>query len=221
MVTVIPAILQLSRSGLESEIQRLGMLSPFLHVDVTGALVDAPPMALSPRDVAEVLEADTMGVQFNLHLMLTNDELQEWIPPLVGVEQVASVVIHHEIGEGLLLHAQTIRAAGKSAIVAVNPGTPIEAVDSYAGQIDGVVVMGVVPGAQGKPFEVDTFDRVKILRKKYPKMMIVVDGAVSLEDKRAQLLAQAGADTLIVGSKIRDAHDPRAVFDAFTAAVNQ
>jgi len=221
MVTVIPAILQLSRSGLESEIQRLGMLSPFLHVDVTGALVDAPSMALTPRDVAEVLEADTMGVQFNLHLMLSSEELNVWIPPLVGIEQVALVVIHHEIGDGVLVHARTIRAAGKSALVAINPGTPLEVVDAYAAHIDGVVVMGVVPGAQGNPFESDTFDRVKALRKKYPKMMIVVDGAVSLEDKRAQQLVAAGADTLIVGSKIRDAHDPQAVFDAFTMAVNQ
>jgi len=220
MVTIIPAILQLTREGLESEIQRLGALSPFLHVDVTGALVEADTMALTPRDVAEVLDADTMGVQFNLHLMLTNEELKQWITPLVDVEQVASVVIHHEIGDGVLEHAQTIRSAGKSALVALNPETPLDVVDGYASSIDGVVVMGVVPGAQGKPFEKDTFDRVKTLRKKYPKMMIVVDGAVSLEDKRAQQLAQAGADTLIVGSKIRDAHDPQAVFDAFTAAVN-
>lgn len=221
MVSIIPAILQLQRDDLEGEIRRLSMISPFLHIDVTGALVDAPAVVFSPNDLAEVLNDESLGVQYQIHLMVSHDELEQWLNALASVETVSAVIIHHEIGSGTLLFCQEIRSANQAAIVAINPDTPLDVVDGYVGMADGILVMGVVPGAQGKAFEPETLSRIAHLHKKYPQLTIMTDGAVSLEDQRAQALVSAGATTLVVGSQIRDAHDPQAVYDAFTAAVNQ
>ncbi len=222
MVTIIPAVLQLQRQALEQEIERMGKVSPFLHIDVTGSLVDAEPAAFSVNDLSEVLSNDILGLQYQVHLMLTQEELKEWLPEIIEIDTVSTIIIHHEVGlEEVLFYAQMIRSANKSVIVALNPDAPLDAVDDYLGKVDGIMIMGVVPGQQGSPFEPETIDRVAHLHQQYPQLNIVVDGAVSLEDQRAQKIVKAGADTLVVGSKIRDAHDPQAVFDAFTAAVNK
>ncbi len=221
MVTIIPAVLQLQRQALEQEIERMGTVSPFLHIDVTGSLVDAEPVAFEPSDFVDVLSNDILGLQYQVHLMLTQEELKEWLPEIITIDTVSAIIIHHEIGQEVLYYAQMVRSANKSVIVALNPDSPLDAVDDYLGKVDGIMIMGVVPGEQGKPFEPATIDRVAYLHQHYPQLNIIVDGAVSLEEGRAQKIAKAGADTLVVGSKIRDAHDPLAVYDAFTAAVNQ
>ncbi len=221
MVTIIPAVLQLQRENLESEIERLSMISPFLHIDVTGALVDGPDVAFDEKELSEMLSNDIFGLQYQVHLMLTQEELRQWLPVLVEIDTVSTMIVHHEIGSSEVLSiAEMVRSANKSIIVAINPETSIEVIDEYIGQVDGVMVMAVVPGAQGKPFEPETFDRVAEVHRKFPQLSIIVDGAVSLEDERAQKLAKAGAEVLVVGSKIRDARDPQAMYDAFTAAVN-
>ncbi|MBI5134842.1 hypothetical protein HZA86_01225 [Candidatus Uhrbacteria bacterium] len=222
MVTIIPAVLQLNKETLESEIERMSMISPFLHIDVTGALVDGEAVTFDAGALEEVLSNDILGLQYQVHFMLTPDELRQWIPPLLDCDTVSAMIIHHEIGSAeVLSFAEMVRSNNKSVIVAINPDTAVDVVDEYIGQVDGVMVMGVVPGAQGNPFEASTFDRVAELHRKFPQLSITVDGAVSLEDERAQKLAKSGAESLVVGSKIRDARDPQAVYDAFAAAVNQ
>jgi len=96
--------------------------------------------------------------------MLSHDELERWLSALAPVETVNSVIIHHEIGSGVLLFCREIRSANKAAIVAINPDTPLDAVDGYVGMADGILVMGVVPGAQGKSSDPETVGRIAQIR---------------------------------------------------------
>lgn len=67
--------------------------------------------------------------------------------------------------------------------------------------IDFIQVMGIAQiGFQGEPFDESSLEIIKTLRKKYPNLIISVDGGVS-EDSIPDL-CNAGADRLVSGSAV-------------------
>ena len=97
---------------------------------------------------------------------------------------------------------QAIRATGKKAGIALNPGTPVEAVEYLLDLADMVLVMTVNPGFGGQKFihsQVDKIARLRGMIGDRP-IHIQVDGGV--DPKTASLVAKAGADVLVAGSAV-------------------
>ena len=69
-----------------------------------------------------------------------------------------------------------VRASGMLAGIAVKPGTPVEAVLPYGGDVDLVLVMTVEPGFGGQSFMPDTMPKVAALRAAFPDLCIQVRG---------------------------------------------
>ena len=67
-------------------------------------------------------------------------------------------------------------------------------------QVDhgNVYVMGVEPGASGRPFLPDTYDRIRAARAEYPDSKIIVDGGIN--DKNIGQVRKAGVDCVAVGN---------------------
>lgn len=98
--------------------------------------------------------------------------------------------------------------------LALNMGSPLSLIEPYVSRVDYVQFMGIDRiGKQSQPFNPKVIDRIVAFRKRYPLTRVQVDGGVSLEN--AQKLFQAGADDLVVGSKIMQASDSAMAMQTF------
>ncbi|UTH45100.1 ribulose-phosphate 3-epimerase [Loktanella salsilacus] len=108
---------------------------------------------------------------------------------------------HVEAGPHIHRTLQAIRAAGMKAGVALNPGTPADAVADLMDVADMVLVMTVNPGFGGQKF-IDMTAKIRRVRELIGdrEIHIQVDGGV--DPVTAPLVAQAGADVLVAGSAV-------------------
>jgi ribulose-phosphate 3-epimerase len=78
-------------------------------------------------------------------------------------------------------------------------------IDDVAGEVDLVLIMSVHPGFGGQAFIPDVLEKVQTLRKKFPSLMIQIDGGI--DQKTAALARAAGADNLVAGSAVFKSKD--------------
>ncbi|MEH6653405.1 ribulose-5-phosphate 3-epimerase [Loktanella salsilacus] len=108
---------------------------------------------------------------------------------------------HIEAGPHIHRTLQAIRAAGMKAGVALNPGTPADAVADLMDVADMVLVMTVNPGFGGQKF-IDMTAKIRRVRELIGDrdIHIQVDGGV--DPVTAPLVVEAGADVLVAGSAV-------------------
>lgn len=168
----------------------------WVHVDVMdGHFV--PNLTFGPAMCA-ALRPHIKGVM-DVHLMITPVD-----PYLEAFATAGADIItaHVEAGPHIHRTLQAIRALGKKAGVAVNPGTPAEAVSGLLDLVDLVCVMTVNPGFGGQGFLDSQLSKITRLRAMIGDrpIHIEVDGGVTVAT--APLVAKAGADALVAGSAV-------------------
>ena len=111
------------------------------------------------------------------------------------------ITAHVEAGPHIHRTLQTIRALGCKVGVALNPGTPADAVADLLDMVDLVCVMTVNPGFGGQKF-IDMTAKIRALRAMIGDrpVHIEIDGGV--DPVTAPLVAAAGADVLVAGSAV-------------------
>lgn len=91
--------------------------------------------------------------------------------------------------------------------IALNPGTPLEAIEPLAGEFEMVLVLAVNPGWSGQKFIASTCERVKRLRESLgDTALICVDGGVTRDN--IENIARMGADIIVTGSAVFDGKAP-------------
>ena len=112
------------------------------------------------------------------------------------------ITVHAEAGPHLDRSLQAIRALGKLAGVAINPGTPETAIATVLDRVDLILVMTVNPGFGGQELIPATLGKVQRVRQMIGErpILIEVDGGVS--PSTAGALAAVGADVLVAGSSV-------------------
>jgi ribulose-phosphate 3-epimerase len=99
-----------------------------------------------------------------------------------------------------------IREADRAAGLALNPGTPVEAVEPFLNDCDVVLVMSVEPGFGGQKFLPSALDKLRWLRERAPSgTLLSIDGGIGPETIGP--CAQAGAEIFAVGSAVFEAND--------------
>jgi ribulose-phosphate 3-epimerase len=166
-----------------------------VHVDVMdGRFV--PPITVGPL-VVEALRRATR-LPLDVHLMVWHPErhLEAFAragAATITVHLEATVHVHRVLGE--------IRALGLQAGVALNPGTPVEAVAALADVADGALVMSVNPGYAGQAFIPSVLPKIGRLRALLPRLAwVALDGGVS--PSTVPSAVAAGADVLVAASAI-------------------
>ncbi len=167
----------------------------WIHVDVMdGHFV--PNITFGPATCAAI-RPHIKGVM-DVHLMIA--------PVDPYIEDFAKagcdiLTAHVEAGPHIHRTLQAIRGAGMRPGVALNPGTPAEAVEQVLDLVDLVCVMTVNPGFGGQKF-IDMSRKIKQFRSMIGDrdIHIEIDGGV--DPKTAPLVAQAGADVLVAGSAV-------------------
>ena len=182
-----------------------------IHCDVMdGHFV--PPITFGPGVVGALREALGAEALLDVHLMIEAPERHVAEFVRAGADHVT---FHAEATAHVHRTVQLIREAGATAGIALNPGTPVEAL---ATDCDMALVMTVNPGWGGQPFIQESLERIARLRAGLPDgVPIEVDGGV--DASTAGPCAQAGADVFVAGSAIFAKADPAAAFREITAAL--
>lgn len=168
-----------------------------IHIDIMdGSFV--PNYTLGTNFVKE-LKSKT-NIPLDIHLMIDDPESKlQWFE--FGENDYVSV--HYEATKHLNKALGMIRARGAKAMVAINPATPVSALDSVLDDIDAVLLMTVNPGFAGQKLVQSTLKKIKNLRQYldnagYSHIEIEVDGNVSFEN--AKLMHDAGANIFVCGT---------------------
>ncbi|MDO4848166.1 MAG: ribulose-phosphate 3-epimerase [Coriobacteriia bacterium] len=137
----------------------------------------------------------------DVHLMITNPD--EMIPAFIDAG-ADNVTFHMEATAHANRLVQLIHAAGRKASVAINPATPVSALEEVVEDVDMVLVMTVNPGFGGQSFIESSPAKIRRLRalceSRGVHPLIEVDGGIKAST--APLVAEAGADVLVAGSAV-------------------
>ena len=152
-----------------------------------------PPISFGPMICAAARKATSLPL--DVHLMVVQparfyDELAVLGVATVSVHVEACPHLHRDIG--------AIKALGMRAGVALNPGTPVAALEAVIEVVDQVLIMSVNPGWGGQPFLPGTVSRIEEIVRRRPGIDVEVDGGINA--KTAPPVVRAGATVLVAGS---------------------
>lgn len=192
-ILVAPSLLAADLTRLAEEVAAVEAAgADVLHFDVMdGHFV---PNLTFGFPVIEALRKITK-LPIDAHLMITNADAYidrfaaagcNWL----SVHVEACPHLHRTLGR--------IKELGLRAGVAINPGTPLTAIDAVLPDIDFVLVMSVNPGFGGQKFIDQTWERIRTLKRHAPHVQIEIDGGI--KESNATDAAEAGAEVLVVGT---------------------
>ena len=138
---------------------------------------------------------------FDAHLMIS--AVDAFVPEFkkAGCNRVT---VHPEAGPHVHRSIGLIKSLDMSPGVALNPGTPADAIDNLIDLVDLVLVMSVNPGFGGQSFIRSQLDKIRAVRERIDKsgrdIRLQVDGGVTVDT--AGDVAAAGADVLVAGTAV-------------------
>lgn len=194
-IQILPSMLASDFSKLGQEVSDImGAGGDIVHLDVMdGHFV--PNITFGP-DVIKAIRKCT-DKPFDTHLMIAPTD-----PFLEAFAKAGSdyITVHAEAGPHVHRSLQAIRALGKKAGVAVNPGTPEDLVEYLLDDVDLILAMTVNPGFGGQSFIRPVLEKVRRIRAMVGDrpIDIEVDGGVTADN--AGDCAKAGANFLVAGS---------------------
>ena len=218
-VRIAPSLLSADFAALGADIAAVEQGgADLLHVDVMdGHFV--PNLTMGPPVVRSIRRVTTLPL--DVHLMIEDPD--RYIGTFVDAG-ASMISVHVEVLPHLHRTIQLIKSLGARAGVAINPATPVVALEEVAGDVDHVLVMSVNPGFGGQTFIPRSESKIRAVRSLLDaagnRAPVEVDGGVDLTN--AGRIVAAGAGILVAGQSIFGAGDAaratralREVCDAF------
>ncbi len=205
MKLIAPSILSADFSILGDEVRAVELAgADWIHVDVMdGHFV--PNITMGPIVVEAVKK--TTGLPIDVHLMIENPDL--YIDDFVQAG-ATHICVQAETCTHLNRSIQLIKESGNiRAGVALNPSTPLSALEWVLDHVDYVLIMSVNPGFGGQKFIENSLRKVRALRQmiqdRTDPPLIQIDGGVN--ESTIGKIAQAGVDVFVAGSAIYKSRD--------------
>jgi ribulose-phosphate 3-epimerase len=200
---VLPSLLACDFANLRREIERVEDAGlPALHLDIMdGHFVPNLSFGLP---VVEAVRRST-DLPLDVHLMI--EEPAKFIERFRGAG-ANSLTIHVEAVEDPRPVLDEIRSLGALAGLALNPPTPLSAIEPSLPHCDLVLVMSVMPGFGGQPFDETALEKLLALSDRTDhEALLEVDGGINTMNVAD--CVEAGADLIVAGSAIFRAGDYR------------
>ena len=188
---IIPSVIAKNQKALDKIIKKVKNKSNRIQLDV----MDKKFVKNSSLDFDFKLPKLKQKVE--AHLMVKGPKI--WIES--NYKKVNTIIFHIESTKNPNEIIELISSKKKKVEIAIKPLTPIAKISRYIPKIDMITVMSVHPGKYGAKFIPSTLKKVTQLRKKYPKLIIEVDGGIN--DKTISKAKEAGANYFISGSFLK------------------
>ena len=203
-ILISPSVLAADFSKLGEEIQLVSEEgADLIHLDVMdGHFV---PNLSFGADIIKGIRGFS-NLPFDVHLMIENPE--HYVDAYV--EAGANfITVHPEATPHIHSVLQKIHKAGVKTGIALNPGTPIEALENVIDMIDLIIVMTVNPGFGGQSFLLSQLAKISKIRSIIDTENYLIDLSVDggINAKTAALAIGAGANVLVAGTSIFKSKD--------------
>ena len=170
----------------------------YIHVDIMdGHFV--PNLTFGPPVVAAI--RPWTHVPLDVHMMTAAPErlLMEFADAGANI-----ITVHAEACTHLHRVVHQVKEAGAKAGVAINPATPISAVEDVLPDLDQLLVMTVNPGFGGQAFIETMVDKIRRVRALLDERGLAADLEVDggINEETAGKVVRAGARVLVAGSAV-------------------
>ena len=198
MQKVVPAILTADPDELKTQLDTLRNNTRWVQIDVMdGKFV--PNVSVNISQLQEAYQFFNLSI----HLMVQNPENYLEDCNAAGAKRV---YFHLEGTENVEQVLSLMEKYPFRRGIALNPETDVEKLASVAKNIDAVLLLSVVPGAQGHEFILPVTEKVQQARALNENLVVAMDGGI--EKNNIEQVFQAGVDYVAVGSGIWKTEDP-------------
>ena len=216
-VLIAPSVLSADFANLQRDIEMINdSAADWFHVDVMDG-VFVPNISFG-MPVIKALKKHAKK-PLDVHLMIVQPEKYISDFKAVGAD---ILTVHAEACTHLHRTIQAIKAEGMKAGVALNPHTPLSAIEEVLEDVDLILIMSVNPGFGGQQFIENTFSKLERLKAMLANVKnspaIEVDGGVNATN--ASKLKAAGATALVAGTFVFSSSNPSTTIQELKTSVN-
>ena len=216
-VLIAPSVLSADFANLQRDIEMINdSAADWFHVDVMDGMF-VPNISFGMPVIKALKKHATKPLY--VHLMIAQPERYISDFKAVGAD---ILTVHAEACTHLHRTIQAIKAEGMKAGVALNPHTPLSAIEEVLEDVDLILIMSVNPGFGGQQFIENTYSKLERLKAMLANVTnnpaIEVDGGVNAAN--APKLKAAGATVLVAGNFVFSSSNPTTTIQELKMSVN-
>ncbi|MFC1482654.1 ribulose-phosphate 3-epimerase [Candidatus Margulisiibacteriota bacterium] len=199
---IVPAILTDDPKDLELKIRQTEQFTDNAQIDIMDSKF-VPSISINVSDLQKI----KTNLVLEVHLMVVNPETYFQGFKDAGAKRI---IFHYEATKRSKELIAMLKDLKVKPGIAINPETPIAAVEPFFNDINMLLLLAVNPGFYSSKFIPEVLDKAKEINKREKKFILAIDGGVS--EKTIKDIKEAGIEQIDVGSAIFKHKNPARMY---------